>query len=271
MNLFDLMGGRKRFAKKFVPRAAILRSDSGFTLQEAYKATRTNVMFAFAGQDEGVAKVIAVTSAEPGAGKSTNTVNLAITFAKTGCRVLLIDADLRCATVHQYLEVKNKRGLSNVLGGFSTFEETVNHSDEYHLDYLTAGSVPPNPSELLASPKMQQMLDGLKDQYDYIFIDTPPIGVVTDAVILAKIATGTILVARKGYTTYEALRRTLRSIEMVGVRPIGVILIASNESVHYGGLGGYNYYHSKKHSYEDPHFGDEVEIEETTENSQNND
>lgn len=259
MNLFDLLGGRKRFAKKFVPRAAILKPDSGFTLQEAYKATRTNVMFAFAGQDEDVAKVIAVTSAEPGAGKSTNTINLAITFAKTGCRVLLIDADLRCATVHQYLEVKNKRGLSNVLGGFITFEEAVAHSDEYNLDYLTAGSVPPNPSELLASPKMKQMLDNLKESYDYIFIDTPPIGVVTDAVILAKIATGTILVARKGYTTYEALRRTLRSVEMVGVRPIGVILNASNESVHYGGLGGYNYYHSKTHSYEDPHFGDDVD------------
>ncbi len=256
MNIFDLIGGRKRFAKRFVPRVAVLKPDSGFVLQEAYKATRTNVMFAFAGLDEGVGKVIAVTSAEPGAGKSTNTVNLAITFAKTGSRVLLIDADLRCATVHQYLQEKNKRGLSNVLGGFATFEEAVCHSEVHNLDFLTAGSVPPNPSELLASPKMKTMLEELKTQYDYIFIDTPPVGVVTDAVILAKLATGTILVARKGYTTYEALRRTLRAIELVDVRPIGVILNASNEAVHYGGLSGYNYYHSKVHTYEQPDFGE---------------
>lgn len=256
MNLLDLIGGKKRFAKKFVPRIAVLKADSGFTLQEAYKATRTNVMFAFAGADEEAGKVIMVTSAEPGAGKSTNTVNLAITFAKTGSRVLLIDADLRCATVHQYLGEKNKRGLSNILGGFSTFDEAVGHSEEYGLDFLTAGSVPPNPSELLASPKMSTLLEELKARYDYIFIDTPPIGVVTDAVILAKLVTGTILVARKGYTTYEALRRALRAVEMVGVRPIGVILNASSESVHYGGLGGYNYYHSKAHTYEKPDFGE---------------
>lgn len=256
MSILDLFGGKKRIAKKFIPRIAVLNKDSGFVLQEAYKTARTNIMFAFAGAEGENGKVVMVTSAEPGAGKSTNTVNLAISFAKTGSKVLLIDADLRCATVHKYLGMKNKRGLSNRLGGFCTVEEILQHSEENGMDIITAGSVPPNPSELLASANMKTLLDEVKTCYDYIFIDSPPVGIVTDAVVLAKVATGTILVTRKDYTTYDALRRALNALEMVNVRPIGVLLNASSEAIHYGGMGGYNYYRSKTHKYENPNYGD---------------
>lgn len=261
MNILSMIGGKRDVSKKFVPKAAVLNEESGFNLRESYKTARTNVMFAFAGAEDDLAKVVVVTSAEPGAGKSTNTVNLALTFAQTGSRVLLIDADLRCATVHRYLDLKNKLGLSNILGGFCTFDKAVLHCEERRMDVLTAGSVPPNPSELLASTQIHSLLEELKPSYDYIFIDTPPICVVTDAVILAKQATGTVLVARKDYTTHEAIRRTLRSLEMVDVRPIGVILNASTETVNYGGLGGYNYYHSKANNYETSDFGDPLKNE----------
>ncbi len=152
---------------------------------------------------------------------------MAIVLAQKGVRVLLIDADLRRPSVHKTLGMGPRSGLSNVLTGTATLEQTITRSPILpNLSILAAGTPPPNPAELLASSKMKDMLDDLREQYDHIVIDTPPTLSVTDAVVLSPRVDSVVLVIRSGQTTKQALRRARDILMQVNAHVTGVLLNA---------------------------------------------
>jgi len=204
----------------------IINPDTPFRVIEAYKTARTNLMFTLAG--ESGCKRIIVTSPISREGKSTTAINLAITFAQTGARVIVIDADLRRPRLHIYLEQKNDVGMAQYLGGFkSDYHEVVRHIPHYNLDCITGGPVPPNPSELLISSAMGKLLDGLSEEYDYIIVDSPPVNLVTDSVSIAEHMSGALLVVRQNYTTSESLNQAISALEFGKIKILGYVLNAS--------------------------------------------
>lgn len=199
----------------------ILNKNTAFVIQEAYKTARTNIIFSVSGAVDNSCKVIAITSANPGEGKTTSTINLAMTFAQTGARVLVIDGDLRKPRVHQYLGVLKTNGLSTVLSNQQSFDDVVFKDLREGMDALASGSIPPNPAELLSSDAMGVMLDELKKKYDYIFFDTPPVTVVTDAAALSKFVDGIVMVVREGYTNHESIEHAINLLNIADAKILG--------------------------------------------------
>lgn len=220
---------------------------STFQIVEAYKTIRTNLLFALAPSDN---KIITISSAEPNAGKSTVSCNLAITMAQTGAKVLLIDADLRKPSQHKTFRVKKTYGLSRLLSGQSELEECLCREVARGLDLIPSGSLPPNPSELLSSDAMRDLLDRLSVQYDYIFIDTPPLVVVADSLVLSNLTAGTVLITRQGQTTYEELQDAVDSIKNVEGTLLGVVISDMRENPRtYGRYEKFHYYKAYDYSY----------------------
>ncbi len=220
---------------------------STFQIVEAYKTVRTNLLFALAPCDK---KTVIVSSAEPNAGKSTVSGNLAITMAQTGARVLLMDADLRKPSQHKTFRVNKTNGLSRVLIGQITAEEAIVRDVARGLDLLPSGSPPPNPSELLGSEAMHTLLQQLAADYDYIFIDTPPLGVVADALVVLKEAAGIVLVCRQNQTTYDELQQATESITNAEGTLLGVVISDMQESPRtYGRYEKTHYYKAYDYSY----------------------
>ncbi|MFQ8599369.1 MAG: CpsD/CapB family tyrosine-protein kinase [Oscillospiraceae bacterium] len=199
----------------------LLSSKTPFLITEAYKTLRTNLLYSIFSRG---LKTVIVTSSNKGEGKSTTCANLALTLAMTKSKVLLIDADMRSPTQYMFFKQNNNHGLSSVLAGFDKFDEAVKKEVAPGLDLLTAGTVPPNPMELLSSPRMKDLLERLKQQYDYVIIDTPPVNVVSDGIVLMTSATGVVLVSRQGVTTYDALRRAHERVEITEGVFLGAIV-----------------------------------------------
>ena len=193
-------------------------------MAESYRALRTSLLLSSSGAPP---KIILVTSALPQEGKTTTSINCAIVLAQKGVRVLLIDADLRRPGVHKTLGMGPRSGLSNVLTGSATLQQTITRSPLVpSLFVLPSGTPPPNPAELLASSNMKDVLVELRDQYDHIVIDTPPTLSVTDAVVLSTKADAVVLVIRSGVTTKGALRRSRDILMQVNAKVTGVLLNA---------------------------------------------
>ena len=209
----------------------VLSPTSSFSMTEAFKAIRTNLIFALASQNS---RVVLITSSLPGEGKTTSSINLAISMALMGAKVLLIDADLRKPMVHKALNTKNDLGLSGVLGGFCKLQKALQYEVEENLDVLTSGAIPPNPAELLSSGGMINILDYCKGNYDYIFIDTPPVNVVADALALAPLVSGVLLVVKEGKTLHPELKKAISGIEFTGTKILGVVLNASQSNAKKG-------------------------------------
>ena len=220
----------------------ILNENSRFDTVETYKFIRTNIMFSIPKSDKG--KVLVVTSAVPGDGKTTTSINLAITFAQTGAKVIIVDCDLRKARVHSYLGLKHSNGISNVLCGFADVESAVVKDVRENLDVLTVGNIPPNPAELLDSEEFGKVLTELQEKYDYILIDTPPMTVVADASIVMQGAHGVVVVARKNQTTFDMLDETIEGIKKSSAKPLGVVVLDSEQKEK-----KYGYYQRNKYSY----------------------
>ena len=162
--------------KSFSPTRSDELKENAFHIQESYKTIRTNLMFSLVSSH-----TVLFTSYEPNAGKSISIANVASSMAQTGARVLLIDADMRNASQHRIFRVQNSNGLSNILGGITqSYDDVIMKDVAENLDLFTAGPIPPNPSELLGSEKMGTILAELGERYNYIFVDAPPIGSVSD-------------------------------------------------------------------------------------------
>lgn len=206
---------------------------------EAYRTLRTNIQFS--SFDEKI-KTIVITSSGPGEGKTTTSTNLATVMAQGGHKTILIDCDQRKPKVHKVFEFSNQTGLSNLLIGETTFEEAVHKTKVENLDVLTSGIRPPNPSELLASAKMKNFINTLKEKYEYIILDTPPVLMVTDAQIIGQYADGCLLVVSSGEAHREAAMRAKELLTKVNAKILGIVLNKVDTSRR-GYYYGY-YYHA---------------------------
>lgn len=210
-----------------------------FQIVEAYKTLRTNLMFSIAAAKN---KIVVISSALPGEGKSTTCANLAITLAQTESRVLLIDADLRKPTQYKIFKLGNDRGLSRLLVGFDTLLDVLHKGVEPNLDVIASGPQPPNPSELLGSDNMTILLGELCQHYDYILIDTPPINIVSDALVFAHKTAGLVMVTRQGETTYDDFTKAVSSIEFSGSNILGAVITSAHGA--HGSYKDYKYRYS---------------------------
>lgn len=199
----------------------IVHTDPKSLVSEAYRTLRTNIQFLSL---DNPIKTIVITSAGPGEGKTTSVINLGITMAHSGSKVLLIDADLRKPAFHKIFRIYNQLGLTNVLVSELDYKERVLSTNIEGLEILPVGVIPPNPSELLASNKMKQLLNDVSKDYDFVLVDTPPAAVVTDASVLAAVADGTILVCASGQVSIDGAKRAKELLENVNANIIGVIL-----------------------------------------------
>lgn len=256
MNISKSLSKKQKRPVDIDEASRVLNEKSNFETVETYKAIRTNVMFSMPKTDKG--KVIVVTSSAPGEGKTTTSINLAITFAQMGAKVMLIDCDLRKSRVHRYLGLDRKNGISNVLCGFSNLDKAIKRSVRENLDVLPAGEIPPNPAELMENEEFKNVISALQERYDYIFIDTPPITVVTDAAIAMKYSMGVIVVIRQDVTTFDMMDATMENIKTTGVKVLGAIMLGAEQkskkygyykNSKYGHKYGYNYTYDYK--YED--------------------
>lgn len=208
---------------------------------EAYRTARANIEFSLV---ESKCKTVLITSPSPMDGKTTTAINLAAAFAKqVDKEAVLIDCDLRRPRVKKYLDIKNKTGLSEYLCKNIPVENLLNETEIEGLTVICGGDVPPNPSELLASKKMADLIASLKTTFDYIIIDSPPLNVVTDALSVAPYCDGIAAVVREKSTHFRDIDKMLEKIKMSGVKMLGFILNGAsviNRKKKYGYGYGYN-------------------------------
>jgi capsular exopolysaccharide synthesis family protein len=212
---------------------------------EAYRSLRTNISFARA---QSRARTLVLTSPGPADGKSTTVANLAITFAQQGQRTLLVDADLRRAVLDKTFSVPRTPGLTEVIVGVSPLSAAVHPTTVENLFVMASGQLPPNPSELLGSDRMRDVLAEAREAFDVVLFDSPPLLAVTDAAVLSTIVDGAILVVRVGSTSREAVRRATAHLRAVHSRVLGAVLndIDASTGGYYGGYGYYAYaYHAQ--------------------------
>ncbi|MCL2060835.1 MAG: CpsD/CapB family tyrosine-protein kinase [Oscillospiraceae bacterium] len=199
----------------------ILNENSSFTTREAYNALRTNIIFSIP-QDG--CKVIGFTSAESGEGKSINILNMSISFAESGARVLLVDCDLRKPKLGLLLGMKAAPGIANVLVGVQPISKAIRRTKYENLSVLLSGGVLVNPTELLNSEKYMKLLQDLSAMYDYIFVDTPPVNVVADASIISKYLAGYVFVVRQGSSERDSVANALGQLKFVNAKVLGFLL-----------------------------------------------
>ncbi|MGM0122835.1 tyrosine-protein kinase [Enterococcus sp. AZ194] len=211
--------------------------DPSSPISEQYRTIRTNIQFA--SSSDNPIKTMVITSSGPGEGKSTTSANLAVVFAKSGQRVLLVDADMRKPTVYKTFNLSNAKGLSTVLSTATSVLEAAQRTVIDNLTVLTSGPKPPNPSELLGSMRMAQVIEEAKNLYDIVIFDMPPVVAVTDAQIMASKTDGTLLVIRENVSRKESLTKAKDLLSMVQARMLGVIYNGAENSKDQG----YYYYY----------------------------
>lgn len=245
--------GKKNAEKNTdVSKKAVLVGDGiSFAATEAYKLLRTKIEFSFA--DDKKCRVLGVSSALAGEGKSLSSVNLAHSFSQLDKRVLLIDCDMRRPSLATKLNIERVPGLSNYLTGRNSITDIIQTCDEqfetsvFHV--IAAGRIPPNPIELLSSNRMKELLDALREHYDYIILDLPPVGEVSDAIVAADLVDGVLMVVCQNYCTRKSFSRAVEQFDFVESRILGVVLNRVSEN---GKRYGYKYgkhYYKKYYGY----------------------
>ena len=218
-----LLGVIPQFAKargsKMPP--IVLQDKSRSSPAEAYRSLRTNLLFSDMSNPP---KTIVVTSAGPQEGKSLTIVNLSVAMAQAGQNVLLVDADLRRPMLHRVFNVERSKGLSTVLAGELTIDETVVKTDIPNLSVLTSGALPSNPSEILGSLQMKELISQTREQYDIVLFDSAPTLTMADTPVLCSEVDGVLLIINAGNTTRKALGMTIEQLERVEARILGVVL-----------------------------------------------
>lgn len=203
-------------------------------ISEQYRTVRTNLQFAVAGDQP--LRSMAVVSSGPGEGKSTSAANLAVVFAQAGRKVLLVDADMRKATVHKTFGLSNEMGLSNLVSGQQAASSVIQATDVNNLSIITSGPTPPNPAELLNSRRMNVLMEELYQAFDLIVFDLPPVMTVADGLIIASKTDGTVLVVREGVTRKDSVLEAKNRLLQAKARVLGVIYNGAeqvNESSYY--------------------------------------
>lgn len=227
--------------------AKLLKGNSSFAIKEAYNAIRTNLMFTQHGDK---CPIFVITSPTANNGKTINSANLAISFAQMGKKTLIIDSDMRNPSLHKLFGLSSKNGLSEILAGL-TDNISVSKTDIENLSVLTAGKIPPNPAELLASERMDKLLDFVREHYDCVFIDTPPVNLVTDATVFAQKTTGYILIIKTDTTKLPELKVTVNTLETLNSSILGFIIndINSNKKRYYSYYTKYSKYYAYNYKY----------------------
>ena len=220
----------------------ILDSNTPFAISEAYRTMRTNIMYSSCTDK---CPVYAFTSAAPNEGKTLNCINTALSFAQVGKKVLVIDLDMRNPSQHLALEASNSNGVSEFLAGVSdapNFQKTLYEN----LHFICAGRIPPDPSELLHSPRLKMLLEAAKGRYDLIFLDLPPVGIVSDAAIVANNVSGYIIVLQADVSDIRLVLEATKLLETVNANIVGFLLNAVDPkqdkmySTKYGPSGKYS-------------------------------
>lgn len=218
-----------------VTRGLVTLSEPGGLAAEAYRTLRTNLFYALVDEPP---RVIAVTSPGPGEGKSVTCANLGVVLAQAGKDTLILDCDLRKPAMHRTFGVRSLRGLVDVLIDNRSLDE-VWYEPVANLKVLPVGMVPPNPSELLESRRFSELLAQMREEFDYVLLDAPPVGLVSDPLILATQVDGLLLVVNAQKTRKANVRRSMRSLETVEAKVLGTVLNNVNAS-----RGGYAQYQS---------------------------
>ena len=226
------------FSEKDMKRT--LHKNLEFTAIEQYKILRTNLDFTL--PEDVKCPIIGVTSSMRGEGKSTTAVNLSYVLAEKGSPVLLIDGDLRIPSIAKKMRIDSSPGLTDLLMGHGAHMPDFRSALLDNWFILPSGDIPPNPSELLGSRRMEYILNSLRESFDYIIIDLPPVNIVTDALSIASLITGMVVVVREDYTEKKELERCFRQLQLSNVNVLGCIL---NESKNDGG----SYKKYRKHKY----------------------
>ena len=230
----------------------LLNETTPFAVREAFNQLRTNLLYTVIESDS--CPVFAITSVSESSGKSTVIANLAVSFAQMGKKVLLVDGDMRCPMVYRFFGLDGQQaGLSELISGI---QPDVIHKDiRPGLDLITSGRIPPNPSELLTSQKLQDLLAEWKTVYDFVFFDFPPIGVVTDALTICQSVNGYLFDVRSGRNHAKDVLTAIEDMEQVGAKIVGIVLndynikgSGSRYSSRYSKYGKYGEY--QKNQYE---------------------
>ena len=234
-------GKNKRFKPNF--EKFIIDKNTTFSVAEAYRKARTNIFYL---PFEDKCRKFVVTSAISGEGKSTTAINISIMLAQSGKKVLLIDGDIRCPKVKNYLGLPNSSGLSEYLAGITNDLSIINH-EKTGLDVITSGQSTSSAAELLASSRINTIMKKAEElKYDYVIIDSPPINVVTDAIVLADKVDGYLLSARAKYSDIKELKTTISALEQIDANIFGIIVncidMKSEQYGRYGRYGGYRKY-----------------------------
>ena len=223
------MAKKKQLFEEMPPEEArrFIGPNLSFAASEAYRRLRTNLSFSLSQKKK--CKVIGVTSALKGEGKSTTSMNLAYTYAQTGQKVLLVEGDLRLPDIAKRLGIRAKPGISNLLAGQCSGNEVLQRSallEKVHV--IPAGDIPPNPAELLSSEHMEQTIAALSQVFDIIILDLPPVTVVSDAQIASKLVDGMIVVVRKDYCDKRAVAETVRLFQFTGTKILGFVMTGAD-------------------------------------------
>ncbi|WP_204206203.1 polysaccharide biosynthesis tyrosine autokinase [Mammaliicoccus sciuri] len=207
-------------------------------ISEKFRGIRTNILFSTADND---VQSIVFTSEKPGAGKSTVSANVAVTYAQAGYKTLLIDGDMRKPTQHYIFNTDNIDGFSNLIINKTDYNKAIHKTDIVNLDLLTSGPIPPNPSELIGSEKSLEVFEYLRSEYDFIIIDTPPVNTVTDAQLFAEIAKYVVYVVDVQKNDRNVVKKGKELIEKAGAKILGVVLNKAPEDK----SSSYYYYYGK--------------------------
>jgi capsular exopolysaccharide synthesis family protein len=241
MAFFNKKSRRGRFSAGGNEIKKTLHKNLEFTATEQYKLIRANLDFTLPPDEK--CPVIGVTSSMRGEGKSTTSINLSYVFAEKGSKVLLIDGDLRIPSVAKKLDIESSSGLADLLrsNGIKEMEFEPHLLDNWYI--LPSGDVPPNPSELLGSSRMENILKELREMFDYIIIDLPPVNIVSDAISISSLISGMIVVIREEYTEKKELERCIRQLKLSNVNVLGCVMNeAKSGSGSYGKYRKYKYY-----------------------------
>ena len=221
----------------------VVKYDLNQTVEEAYKALRANIQFCGSGKK---LKTIAITSYSPGEGKSTTSINLGISMAKAGMNVLYVDADIRKPMPFKYFMSSNLKGLTNYILDQATLEDVINKTDINGFDFITCGIKVNNPGELITSTKFSNFIREIRDHYDTVIIDTPPLGSVIDAAVIAAQVDGTIIVIEANAVKCQNAIRMKEQLIRANANILGVVLNKINKSEYKNYYGSYDYYNSQR-------------------------